>query len=380
MAFILVPNKLDSKGVMIFKHLEIQYISVMEPKLLLSLKSLYHIGVYFGFHYSLKKDIAWADFYLAADNVLNIPYSQVPRIALNGFNFINADEISSGNIASKKYDFLFIGNSQTRKNLYKFVLALKELSDNNISYTSLIVNRLGESIEEKFYVKRIRKVLRMLSSDNRKNITYLESMTSSNGLPKDVMKKFYEQSRCLVITSRSEGAARVVGEASLNDLAVISYSNMKGGTNNHLNLEVDKLFNSFDELPTALESIVSNRYSLKDYVAPNKNCYLESHNKKILILRLAELLSYDIEFLHNELKGKNLYNAFSSHLNLIGSQFSNNTTDEILSYSKMHNFILDITESETKSSKLFICRLRDCLDGVKTLLNIPKTFIKLLVY
>ncbi|WP_435274806.1 hypothetical protein ACMAZF_16330 [Psychrobium sp. nBUS_13] len=379
MAYTLLPPQNNNKGILILKHLEVQYFTALDKKLIERLKKEYIIGVYFGFYSKLSKDIWWADFYLSADNVLKIKTTSVPRIPLNGFNFIDKNEISEVDNLDKKYDFLYIGNSQTRKNLLQFVKACKYLLERVESSNILIVNRLGNSIEEKLYVRRVRNVLQSMNSSTRKNITYIESMTSSNPLPKDVIKQFYLQSRTLVIPSRAEGAARVVGEASLNNLKVISYQKMQGGTNNHLNFEIDETFESFEQLPDIMEQTVRNRVCLSEYVSNNKSCYLEDVSKKVLIEHLVKLFFYERDNLEQQFSSQNFYNAFSSHLNLIKSEFTNNQTDEVLSFSKMYLYISYLTDVKPSFLHLIKARSSDAFSKLNRIFIFPKTLIKLII-
>lgn len=380
MAFILSQPG-SCKGILVFKHLEINFVNSLDIKIIKKLKEKYVIGVYFGFYTKLNNDIGWCDFYLAADNLISSQDTLLkPRIALNGFNFISSDEVSNGNVVDKKYDFIFIGNSQTRKNLLKYIKALKILSDNNDNYSAIIINRLGNSIENKLYVKKIRKTLSAFSTVKRSNITYIESMTESDPLPKDFIKLLYQQSRYLVITSRAEGAARVVGEASLNNLGIISYSKMLGGTNNYLNEEVDILFDDFEKLPNILNSALMRKNNLINYSSNNKDLYLESVSKKKLIKELVSLFDFNESALRQEFSKKNLYNAFSSHLNLLDAKHSNNRTDEILSNKKMYLFVNYLTNSTPSSIKKIRLSILDFLLKLKAVLNLPKAILKMVIY
>ncbi|MEM5547766.1 hypothetical protein [Pseudoalteromonas fuliginea] len=380
MAFILSqPGK--SKGILIFKHLEVNFVNRLDAKIIKRLREKYIIGVYFGFYTKLKSDIFWTDFYLAADNLISCQDILLkPRIALNGFNFISSEEISNENHVDKKYDFIFIGNSQTRKNLLRYIEALQVLSEINKGYTAIIINRLGGSIENKLYVSKVRKALSALSSATRGNITYIESMTESDPLPKDFIRLLYQQSRFLVITSRAEGAARVVGEASLNNLGVISYSKMLGGTNNHLDAEVDVLFDDFKELPSILNIALTNKDRLINYSSSNKSCYLESANKEKLIKELVNLFQLSKPDLEDELNNKILYNAFSSHLNLLDSKYSNNRTDEIQSNKKMYLFVNHLTDSPPAFIQKVRFSILDFMSRLKSIYSFPKAVLKMVIY
>lgn len=207
MAYKLLSPVDGQKGIIVFKHLEIEFVNNMPARLLEELSNNYHIGLYFGFYYKLKKDLHWADFYLAADNVIECGNSQKPRIPLNGFNFISESEISSDINGSKTYDMLYVGNSQTRKNLLKFVESLKVLGDRGVDFKAFIVNRKGDSLENTIYAKAVRKVLRSFKDNARRNTVYLEIDNRGDGLPKFLLKNLYQESIALVIPSRSEGAA-----------------------------------------------------------------------------------------------------------------------------------------------------------------------------
>lgn len=380
MAFILTEPG-ESKGILVFKHLEINFVNNLAPNLINKLKEKYLVGVYFGFYSKLKKDIEWADFYLAADNLIKDDEKLLkPRIPLNGFNFINSDEVSDNVFTEKKYDFLYIGNSQTRKNLYKYVVSLKILSEQNPDFKAVIINRLGDGLENKLYVTKVRNVLSQLSSSVRKNIVYIESMIDGDPLPKDFIKLLYKQSCFLVIPSRAEGAARVVAEASLNNIGVISYGGMLGGTNNHLNLDVDIIYDDFDSLPDVLNSALNKKDTVMNYLSPNKNYYLESSSKEKLILELVNLFGFCEVDLKSEIKDKNLYNAFSGHLNLLDSKFTNNRTDEIYSNIKMHNFVSSLTGKKVKVVAKIRCEISDAFLKFKKILEYPKAIVKLIVY
>ena len=81
-----------------------------------------------------------------------------------------------------------------------------------------------------------------------------------------------KSSKFLVLTSRSEGAARVVAEALLCGLGIISYGYMKGGTNNHLG-DCDYIYYNERELEDSIISSLSVNH-------PIQNNNLEKFNQK----------------------------------------------------------------------------------------------------
>lgn len=376
MAFVLLEPSNTEKGVLIFKHLEIQFLNKLSSSLLNEVRKKYTLGMYFGSFYKLNKDLDYIDFYLATDNVIEINNSTKPRIPLNGFNFIDESLFHSEIKTEKKYDFLFVGTSITLKNLTKFLKGLTELYEQRNDFKVCIILRTTSTIEGLLYVRKIRKTLNNMPIELRKSIVYMELPTKANALPKDLMNNIYKQSRSLVIPSSLEGAARVVGEAAINNLSVISYSKMKGGTNNYLNLEMDYLFDDFSQLPDKLGKLLDRRVELEKYIAPNKSNYMESCSRIELCNYLENIVNLDSIDIYKKIKDRNLYNAFSSHLNELPEYFSNDKTDEIYSFNKMNKFLTYLATGNTPSD-IFIYKTMDSILKLKKLINIPKAIIKL---
>lgn len=333
------------KGILILKHSEFATFSKFDNRFKLRVKDKYYLGIYFGFAMNLTN--GWGegliDFVVAADNVANGLNSSIPRIPLNGFNFIApAEERYTDGILNKVYDFIFVGNSQTRKNLYKLVCSISELDAQGKNYTYILINRVGLTLEEKINARRIRKKINSLSDYARSRVTYIEFNGSQDQLPKSLLFLAMRQSKALICPSRSEGAARIVAEASLRGLNVISYKFMKGGTNNFLDKDYDLIFDDFNSLSSVMDKYVENAdfYLKKDIAC--QTIYEESHSKLKFVDYLSNILSEPSEELAQIASKLDMKNALSSHTNLLPSNCSSKTSDEALKSSSMLRYFENI--------------------------------------
>ena len=88
MAFILQNHTKSSKGILIIKHLEVVFFNAMSSEKISKLREKYLIGLYFGIYTRKKNDYKNIDFYVGEDNVIEIAKTVIPRLNLNGYNFL----------------------------------------------------------------------------------------------------------------------------------------------------------------------------------------------------------------------------------------------------------------------------------------------------
>lgn len=253
MAVVLLESTSRSKGIVVLKHLELTSFLSLGDRAIEALKKKYIIGVYFGFYFELTKDIPYVDFYLAEDNVINFRgfNSSVLRCNLNGYNFVHS--VTKEFIGKPVNDFIFIGSYSPRKNL---VLFLKALSFINKKPKVLVVVDFNSASKVQRRIRR--KVKNILATLDNGHVSIIE-VRKNEGiyLNRNTIDLLLGSSRILVIPSRSEGAARVVAEAKILGLDVISNKNMKGGTNNHLHMVSDYLFDGLTDFSRVLEECMS---------------------------------------------------------------------------------------------------------------------------
>lgn len=314
----------------------------MPDELITVVREKYLIGLYFGFAVNVSKDTAGVDFYIAADNVMLQYQGSLPRLPLNGFHFIDS-RFDTKRSAETEFDFVFIGNSQRRKNLLELLRAIGSMSE---SPKFCIVNRVGLAIESQLYSVKVRQILRALPHEVRKRVRYIEIPPHGDSIPSFLMSELLAASRSLVCISRAEGAARVVAEAVLNNLPIVYYSKMIGGTCNHLDDSIDFRLNDIGELPLVLDRAYLELLDRGRQERGDGDVYLESNSKKVLVKFLREHFSEQLSSSVEEIiLRRPLYNAFSGHQNHLPESMSSRASDEVLSLSKMYrlfNYLLGI--------------------------------------
>jgi len=355
MAFVLDKNN-KGKGILVLKHLEIDYYNSLNIKIIKNLRKKYIIGVYFGFHFKLKKDIKNIDFYLAEDNVIEYSNfnSLIPRCNLNGYNFINNSEFEVSN-EDKITDLIYIGNSSRRKNLKSLLNALFNLEKINIYPSVIIINIYRPSVDEVIELLKIKNILNKLSN---KKITYIEiNNRKGKPIPKYIISKLLKSSKYLVLTSSAEGAARVVAEAILSGVGVISNGNMKGGTNNHLD-ENDYIYYDVKDLEKSIIKSLNNSGLVKN----NNSDKFDQSNSKVILLEFFKTnfnnkLNFDVE---QKILDIDLSNSFQSHNTFLNRSIpSNIKTDECLSHTSMYNLVSYLLNHEVNKYRIIILRFYD---------------------
>ena len=171
-----------------------------------------------------------------------------------------------------------------------------------------------------------------------------------------------KSSKYLVLTSKSEGAARVVAEAILSGLGVISYGYMKGGTNNHLD-ECDFIYHNDNELE---ESILSSLKVSHSTVNKNHKKFNQNNSKKILLDFIEYNFNNQIsKTFHKEILATNLSNSFQSHNTILDRSIpTNNKTDECLSIESIYKLCCFLLNEKISLTKIQIFKVKDFFIGI----------------
>jgi hypothetical protein len=202
-------------------------------------------------------------------------------------------------------------------------------------FSVLIINRTkSANLYSLLLNLLVRKEYRNLSDAIRKKITYIEADQSKGMLiPRDVIPFFLESSKCLIIPSLAEGAARVVAEAMSKGLSIISYADMQGATNNHLCDDYDMLFRTSRELESCIVNFVRN-YEIKYRHNTRNVSHLfseEDSKKKFKEFLIEKLPDFSIDESNWECIA--LVNSLQSHNSFLPRAIpSNRGTDECQSY------------------------------------------------
>lgn len=364
MAVILInPNK-ESKGVLILKHLEVEFWIRQPLQLINEIKDKYHVGIYFGFYTELNSDIRGADFYVAEDNVLKFSFeTSIPRLNLNGYNFLQGKDWNINYTPTKTIDFIFIGNYSRRKRALYLIENLERLKYSNDDFNAVLVIMYRGGLIEYFTRHLIHK-----KAKNFKQVSLIE-VSNKKGikLSKTVIKALLERSKFLVIPSTSEGAARVIAESKLLDCRVISYSKMLGGSNNHLDPDEDFLYEK------DLYKVLSEALRIKaNHITDEKikKLFLEEYSREKLKKFLQDFFALDL-IQTESIDSKILENLFQSHQQTLPRDIpTNKNTDECLSKLSLTRFLFYSIDSHLTQKQIFLLRIEDYYIQVKSKLKL----------
>jgi len=359
MAFVLQKDSHESKGILIIKHLEYRYLESLTGRKIQELSKRYFIGLYFGFYTIRKSDFMFVDFYVGEDGVVDIPNSVIPRLNLNGYNF-QPPAFFARSVSQKKFDFIFIGDPSRRKRL-KFLLRNLERAMRQEDFRVLIINRTKSANLYLLLLNLlVRQKLRNLPDAIRRKITYIEADQSLGmPIPRDVIPFFLESSKCLIIPSLAEGAARVVAEAMSKGLSIISYADMQGATNNHLCDDYDMLFRTSRELESCMVNFVRN-YQIKYIHNTRDVSHLfseEVSKKKFKEFLIGNLPDFSLD--EANWKSISLVNSLQSHNAILPRVIpSNPRTDECQSYDSFYRLYSHLVGHEANVLIDFALRIK----------------------
>jgi pyruvate formate-lyase activating enzyme-like uncharacterized protein len=198
-------------------------------------------------------------------------------------------------------------------------------------------------------------------------------------VPKDAIYLLMRQSKALICPSRSEGAARVVAEACLRRLNVISFSEMKGGTNNFLDSQYDIKFDDLNQLHLTMKNFMEHYDFYKQKPLLNSNIYLESESKLLFIRRISEITGIAYNDCFNTAKDLNMRNALSCHTNILPSKFTSKQTDETHTSVKMVMYLENLLNTRFDVINYAKAHLSDVfqfiLGKIRKSINLIKLFL-----
>lgn len=343
MAVVIKSN--EGKSILILKHSEYPYFSYLSKKIINSIRKNFFVIVYFGYHTVLEEDLRFIDGYVASKGVLEIESSKVPRIYLNGYNFI-PDSFKSAEIQQRMIDFCFIGDVTPRKGLSEILNTMQCLYNTGWDAKILLIIRINSKnkfyrhYEKKFY----QTIDNIFDTHALSNINFIILDAGRNlKLSSDLVSKLMNDSKCLLLPSRGEGAARVFSEAKLSGMDTICYAEMRGGTLAKT-FSNDLLYRSQDELYTLLKNY--------EYKGPQPSELTEIEKTFLTKFSTPKLL----EFLQNlnvtkkdtsiHLNPEQMYNLLSSHQRMLPRYIpSAISSDECLSIQSMHRLADHILDS-----------------------------------
>lgn len=356
----------DKKPVLIFKHLELAFLNLLNEHDFNYLRENYLIGYYFGGNYYDRIKFL-PDFYICIPGLndwLREYFADIAWFPFSGFNFLPESAFKEDRVDVMRPDavklhsktpyILYIGDFSQRKGLPE---ALHFLAENS-ELRAILVLRVS-SYTEKLIAQIISLHARCRTGGRIEIVVPQTGITHSRNQVFDWLRN----SSSVLMPYKSEGAARVFAEAEICGKPIIFNELMTGGTL-HFSHSSENITIS-DFTPERFSKLQTKSAHEKAKIYLSKSTTEEY--KKFLEEYFGLLVDLDPE---------RLVNAFSGHRNDQSPVFTSRTTDEIKSFSKLRKFfasnnIFISKLSFTKQSKLYL---------EYKFLSLKKMLVKLKIY
>lgn len=266
MATILKKFENDSKGIISFTHKEKRYIDSFISNFFLKkkfekIKRSFFLAMHWGWFHENHKDIPYIDFHLAGKGTLNF-INENNNYIVNFCNRNFIDKKFKDKKLNKIYDFISITRPVKFKNIDKIFKSFRKIYDNKIYPKVLIIfpiYNINDFNKESFY-RDIFKDYNKTFSEYEKNFFTLMPVYSGETFPlsKEDICNFLNLSKIFLLPVEKEGASRVIHEALLCGLPVVTCKNLKGGGLDYLNDKNSLLIEDFETMDKTLIKALNN--------------------------------------------------------------------------------------------------------------------------
>ena len=263
MATVLLEKSKKSKGILIFKNNELDFLN---EDYLHELSLEFILGVYFGSFQQKKLEISkYFSFTISAKGLIDDFYN-IPHINMQGWNFSASIKSSKITKNPPRYDLQSIAFNGFRKQLRHIILFFKYYCEANTTSKARImaINNPNDQLHDQnlgsFYLKVIPFELR------KRLILHKVDCFSSQKLSQYEIKKSLQESRINVIASRDEGAPRILSESLTSGIPVLLSSSTRMASIEEFNsLALKKFHSSEDFISKASKLIeISKKFNPKD--------------------------------------------------------------------------------------------------------------------
>ena len=323
------------KSALVLKHSEYPFFERLPRQIITSIREKYIVLLYFGYHTVAHKDFEYADGYIAASGVLELQNSKLPRLNLNGYNFIPERFISGLPVERRFLDFLFVGDVTPRKGLLEVLYCLNELASIREYKACLVIRTNSNNLFYRIHERRVRKFIsERCSQAMMRNVSFVFS-DAGCGFKLDslIIQNLMQGAKCLLLPSRKEGAARVFAEAKLAQMDTICFEGMRGGTLSRV-FSNDFLYKT----PSQLIGILSNY----EYLGLGKDEVIKIQDSFSTVASTQKFREFLMDFndsssLSASVEPEAMYNMLSGHRQDLPRGIpSTVNTDECLSTASMY--------------------------------------------
>lgn len=275
MATIIKKKENSSKGIISFTHKEKKYFNNLITNLLLKkqikeIKENYFFSMHWGWYHKDHKDIPLIDFHLAGKGTLNFKNTK-SNLIMNFCNRNFIDKKFKVKNLNKIYDIISITRPVKFKNIDKIFSALRKIYNKKIYLKVLIIFPIysKNDLNKKEYYTNLFEDYQKIFSPKERNYFSLMPVYSGSLFPlsKDDICNFLNQSKLFLLPVEKEGASRVIHEALLCGVPVITCKNLKGGGLDYLNEQNSCLIDDLDRMD---ETILMANEKIDKFVIEEK--------------------------------------------------------------------------------------------------------------
>lgn len=359
-------HKTCSKPVLVFKHSEISFINQINPREYEAIRKKFIVGYYFGGNYQepIRFD---PDFYICIPGLndwLRTRFKDAHWFSFSGFNFIsgslplilrkNDAKCFIGNVSSLNSYILYLGDFQNRKGLPEAI----NFFGRKTNHKGILLVKVSSGLEKCLAIA-LSFVLRIRSRGRALIVVPHTGLVHE----REEVFAYLKNSLAVLAPYKREGAARFFAEAEIAGKPVVFNEGMLGGTLH---------FHREDE------NIGMGSYSdTRLLTLPEKNrkekaqTYLSSFTTRKYSNFLEACFQVNSEIHHD-----NMVDAFSGHRNDFPEKFTNDKTDEIVSFAKLQVFFA------SHGVKIGDIKLPSSweLSYKEKMLNLKKTVVKIVTY
>ncbi len=363
MATILKENLEGSKGIISFTHKEKKKIDNPIAHLLLKkyfnkIKKNYFLSMHWGWYHQNHNDIPYIDFHLASKTLLSFKSKNNTILNFCNRNFI--DKIFRKKKIEKIYDLISITRPVKFKNIDKIFKAIKKIYNQKKFLKVLIIFPIYSinDFKKKNFYSEIFNDYKKIFNDYERNYITLMPLYSETIFPlsKEEICNFLNLSKIFILPVEKEGASRVIHEALLCGVPVITCKNLKGGGLDYLNENNSTLIDDLDKIDEVILNTHGNLKNFKiDELSTRKNLS-EEYQVDIFKKELKNFYIENNEKWIDNCNFKNLDRKLDSHELTLNKKWIGKTNDlnSILSLYYFLNFLL---KKKPNFLKVFIISL-----------------------
>ena len=352
MATIIKKNDSGSKGILSFTHKERRLLdnpisNFFLKKKLLELKKNYFFSMHWGWYHENHKDIPFIDFHLAGKGTLSFKNKENNKVLdFCNRNFI--DKIFKKKELKKIFDIICITRPVKFKNIDKIFLSAKKIFKKKKFIKFLIVFPIIslKSLKKKkeFYNTIFEDYERIFNEEEKKYVVLMPLYVEKQfPLSKDEICNLLNLSKIFLLPVEKEGASRVIHEALLCGLPVITCKNLKGGGLDYLNKANSLLIENFESMDETILKVYENLDKYNFNANKLREELSEEHQIRKFKIELENFYYQKNEKWIDNCDFVNLDRKLDSHMITLNKKWVgiSNDLNSVLSLYFLINFILN---------------------------------------